>query len=627
MFLQNLRIEGYKGFAEPFTIEFAQGLSVLVGENGSGKTAIIDAIRLMLMQDEFGRTGVTETDFHLPFEAGAKRAESIRISGEFSDLSGEEVVAFLPWTDFATTAKLTLHVDNKETNRGYYRRALWGGASRASAFERELFERINCIYLPPLRDAEAKLREGRGSRLARLLRALEKGGLDGDDPHPLETAVTEFNQGLATNDDYVIARASGLIRQRLRDAMGQAFGQDAFIQFSESSFNRIVENLRLFFFPDVSESPLLGLFRSLDENSLGYNNLLYLATVLAELTTKTEDIKDRDYLKVLLIEEPEAHLHPQLQIRLLKYLEDTAKQDGIQVVVTTHSPVLASAVSLDTMIHVSVDSESVTQAISIRDCGVSAGSKTFISRWLDVTKSVLLFAKSVILVEGIAEGLLLPALAQRVLAGHNQGRNEAQKLPGSLADCGVAVINMNGIYFKHFMSLFCNLGSDEAKCIPVRCAGITDQDPVKSTKASDGKRVPFKPTPSSKMEGQNPALALIPRVMESQWARLYANELKTFEYDLAMEHGNLDVMLPVAMELLETEGSVKQTFEELQQTDWNQLEDEQARADAAHFLLSHIDKGEFAQALARRLQDGTESFCVPEYIRKAVLWACGGYDE
>jgi len=64
MYLRELHIEGYKGFREPFSVSLQKGLNVIVGENASGKTAIIDAIRLLLREDEFGHKPVNESDFH-----------------------------------------------------------------------------------------------------------------------------------------------------------------------------------------------------------------------------------------------------------------------------------------------------------------------------------------------------------------------------------------------------------------------------------------------------------------------------------------------------------------------------------------------------------------------------------
>jgi len=424
MYLRELQIEGYKGFREPFSVSLQKGLNVIVGENASGKTAIIDAIRHLLREDEFGHTPVSESDFHRPFDRSLESAKSFRLRAEFANLSEKEHVAFLPWSDVNGNASLTLLADNKQNHRGHYKRTLWGGVSQASMFEWELFDSINCVYLPPLRDAEARLSEGRFSRLARLLKNLHRQEIQAarkkGELLPIEKNVCDFNKNLSTDKDGVIAKANELIRARLLESFGPVFGQDTQIQFSEVNFNRIAESLRLLFFPDINNASS-GDFRTLMENSLGYNNLLYLATVLAELNVTGED-----YFSVLLIEEPEAHLHPQLQIRLLKYLESTARDKNVQIIVTTHSPVLASSVSLETVIQLVKDK--MPQAIALRSCGLSKSSKAFLNRWLDTTKSTLLFAKGIILVEGIAEAMLLPELAKIVLREYN---NLQKKIAGN----------------------------------------------------------------------------------------------------------------------------------------------------------------------------------------------------
>jgi putative ATP-dependent endonuclease of OLD family len=631
MYLNELSVEGFRCFSEQFKIIFGSGLNVIVAENGAGKTAIISAIRQLFQDSESGRYSVTDDDFYCAFKSGALPASFFSITASFDDLSIREKVSLLPWTDGSDIAQLNLHVENKE-KRGRFRRALWGGDSKSSQFDPELIDLIHCIYLPPLRDAESKLTNGRQSRVSKLLRALNRKELKEckkeNKLHPLEEKLKTFNQELADNDHLSIKGANKLIQSQLEGAIGHYFGQNTLIQFAESDFTRIVENLTLLFFPDMSTTDQ-KLFRSLHQNSLGYNNLLYIASILAELTLDEHEEEEQSLFKILLIEEPEAHLHPQLQIRLLTHIKKVAEDEtnNVQVIVTTHSTVLASSVELDSIIHLSKGE--APEATPLQMCNLSPNSKNFINRWLDVTKSNLLFASGVILVEGIAEQMLIPELAKEVLKGQAEGKR-------SLDDQGISTINLNGIYFKHFMPLYCNFKGlegeedQEGLNLPVRCSGITDLDPPKTkTKSESGgvtKVVPIMPYDGNIPDGTNHALKLIDTISDSVNARLFVSKYKTLEYDLAMHGNNASLMAKILIELWPTDGRIKKGLNRISRIDWNK-KISRKKAIAAHIILKRIDdktvgKGLFAQVLADQISKQEVTLEIPEYIEKAIHWAC-----
>lgn len=189
MYLSSIKIKGYKVFNQEFTVNLNSGLNILVGENGSGKSTVIDAIRLILLEDEYGRSGIEASDFHRPIDqpAKSKGAGKIEIKTEFDSLNDDEQVAYLPWLNINTPMKaiLNLSIENKEDARGRFKRKIWGNESESGLFEWELLNRIACIYLPPLRDAEDKLKAYKGSRLARLLKNLKKAE-NPNELHPLE---------------------------------------------------------------------------------------------------------------------------------------------------------------------------------------------------------------------------------------------------------------------------------------------------------------------------------------------------------------------------------------------------------------------------------------------------------
>lgn len=639
MYLEELTINGFRCFGNEFKIKLNPNLNVLIGENGAGKTCIISAVRQLFNDSESGYYSISDKDFYKAID-NSTISESFSITANFSGLNEQEKVTYLSWYTENENIELGIVVENKE-RYGRYSKQIWGGINKQKVVDTELYDLAYCIYLPPLRDAESKLQDGRQSRLSRLMKALCRKQLktcsEQGNEHPLVTRVKEFNSEISQEEEFSILDANRRISESLKNAIGESFSQATQIHFSEVNFSRIVEGLRLVFFPS-HDADDASVFRSLEENSLGYNNLLYIASILAELVLDDGD----EIYKILLIEEPEAHLHPQLQIRLLQYLSEVAKNKNIQVVVTTHSTVLSSSISYKSLIHISRGEDVI--ATPLIECNITKDSSEFIDRWLDVTKSNLFFSRGIILVEGIAEAILIPVLAKRYFIELGLGSK-------SLDDYGISVINQNGIYFRHFIQFFCNINAslesiiyDErdqssdviesvdscyevenkdllietdvaiGRNVPIKCAGITDNDPPKDAK----------PHAHNLIVGKNHALKLMKEINKSDCARLYASPYKTLEYDFAIEGENLNIMASILYSKWPTEGRYKSKLLSIKEKDWKN-ETESNKADASTIILhcieaNYIGKGWFAQMLAEKIQDPALVISIPEYIKNAIDW-------
>ena len=632
MYLSDIKIEGYRLFKDRQILHLRKGLNVLVGENGCGKSTVIDAIRLLLNEDEYARSGISEEDFYSSVDK-KEWADTISIKGRFSDLSEEKRVEYITWLDKKYNAVLNIDIVRKQDRRNNYKKAIWGGEASNSIFEWEPLNDIQCVYLPALRDAEKKLKASRGSRLARLLINLSQKTLEekrkAGELMDIEKDVNDFNEELAKRPD--IARANELINDSLENALGTVFAQATKIRFGDVTFERIVEALRIVFFPGKIPTEE-SVYRNLFENSLGYNNLIYLATILAEFEGLKENYSSP---RILLIEELEAHLHPQIQIKVLKYLKEQAEKNDIQVIITTHSTTIASATPIEDIISFNMTKNGI-KITSLRKCIKNKQAKQFINRWMDTTRSTLLFSKGNILVEGLAEALLIPKLAEIYLSGL-----KLDNAPKSLEEAGISVINMNGIFFQYFMKIydgyelkfpgredneskeaykeridsfrkkdkFEESEYEETDFVPILCAAITDNDPKEEA-----------PKKSDNVEGKNPQLFLKEQVKNmTDRCRIYTN-VKTFEYDLALEKNNARKMIEIILDVLPTNGDIRDRMNGYLEAYQNNEKVEQPKI--ALDILNQIDasylgKGLFAQLLLEKISI-TNDFIVPEYIKAAI---------
>lgn len=467
MYLSKIHIQNYKGIKN-LKVCFNKDINVIIGENGSYKTALIDAVRLLYnLGNQQRELYVIADDFYL--------GESvITISYEFRDLTPDQKGAFYEYVVLGETeekdfARITISY-KKEKQKVLF--SYFTGEVEGQRADSATFQYFIHYYLGALRDSTRDLLTNRNSILGSLInRQVENNSSQAS----YETLIKTANDGLLQLKEVTDSQQS--INTNLISIYRQSIENQIGLRIEESKAEYIINIIKPYLPHDTQT--LKGDGFNLKQNSLGFNNLLYIATVLGDINQQLKDDKTSHH--ILLIEEPEAHLHPQLQLNLFNFLKQTNNHDNSQLFITTHSPTLTSKVPLDNLIHLSKHHEAINlnqcfegrEVIQVEEEDEDAfadnalNRKKQLERYIDVTKSQLFFSKGVLFVEGVSEELLVPVFAQIL----NQ----------RLEDYKIELLNADGTSFYPFIYLFNS--TDKSKTLPLPLSILTDDD--KFTKSKD----------------------------------------------------------------------------------------------------------------------------------------------
>ena len=487
-----------------------------------------------------------------------------------------------------------------------------------SAEAREL---LRVTYLKPLRDAQAQMRSGRGSRLAQILSSIPD----------LNLGEREYKEGIDITS-LSLAGIFDLSNQLLAEhkvikAVNKGIGD---ILNTELMLNNDAVKTQITVAGDgnTDEKKIYSLLEKLDLNiqkdsvsnygnvGLGTSNLMSMA---CEMLLNQDN---NELSTFMLIEEPEAHIHAQRQLKLIQSMQK--KGENQQVIMTTHSPLLASVVELNNLLLIQN-----RKAFSMREgkTMLDPSDYKFLERYLDATKANLFFAKGVIIVEGPGEALLLPTLAQLL------NRN--------LTDYGISIVDVKSTGLRRYARIFQRKEGDEIN-IPVSC--ITDRDVMPECapaicideKYEDKDNWPKKNRKwrvESEIEDKGKYIQEIKAKANGQNVETFIPEQWTLEYELAANGLGEEMLQTIAAmraeKIQDKEKKEKKKAELLEEytKKYNKYEDKETKASYVYSFFSHklVSKAEFAQQFSFDLENIFKGKQVeeivavlPNYLVKAI---------
>lgn len=682
LYISNIKIQNFRNFVD-LDVNFHEDINIIIGHNNTGKSNLIRALALIFDSNTKKQLNTHDFNKYIALEDLKEAPPKVSISVTISQSKGENLISddlatvsdwliklenpyealltyeyFLPTEECERYKKMVLGATKTEEVWQIiedefirlYTYKIWGGnPANQSVADSEWLQKFDFQFLDAIRDVERDMFTGKNTLLKNVFDFFMDYDIKSDESKSEDKKIEKIK-----DRKYKFMKDANDLLGKLKSRMEK--GQDEILEYA-NNIGALFDKSSPDFEGSITDVELYSALKlivkysedvkiPITHNGLGYNNLIFMSLLLSKMQVDADGKylgSNAKVFPILAIEEPEAHLHPTMQYQFLEFLSENKKDNKVrQIFVTTHSTHIVASTFLDNIICLYKENNRTLVAYPSKALH-NEKSKKYVQRFLDATKSDMLFAEKIILVEGVTEQLLLSIFATY--------------LELSLEKNHVSVINIGSRYFDHFLLLF---DKNNSNAINKKVACLIDIDPSRKKKIKGSryeKCYPFEYNVNHvKYEYQQNPFLKERKFCKDSNIRFFTQDEKygkTFEYDLALKNPTLELLLTESisnkeelksiMNLYKNGASLKELMNSLYDSQENERiikslenaskeweEDDKKKALIASRYLNSVSKGENALELAYALQDNWEKkgtqkyqdFEIPDYIRDAIEWVC-----